>query len=195
MSSDDQSVASDASEDSHANHGLASDEEPGIDDLFGDDDEEEKPRRRLDDDDDLDSGDDEGRNDRRKSPAWDATPPPDTEDQEDLQVMPLNVPRHVIPEPSDNEVSPSPSGFYLAFAQFLASSTSSKFLVSSPLSPRFGISTPLDHRQPSIIQKRHPLLPSLPTILPSQPCAGVSRPPTRMSCNQMLGFCAGQMVL
>jgi hypothetical protein len=43
MSSDEESLASDAPEDSHHNDAPASDEEPGMDDLFGDDDDEEQP--------------------------------------------------------------------------------------------------------------------------------------------------------
>jgi hypothetical protein len=53
----------------------------------------------VDDDDELDSGDDEGGYDRH-SPEL--TPPPENQD---LQVITLDLPRHVIPEPSDNEVS------------------------------------------------------------------------------------------
>ncbi|KAH7130657.1 Leo1-like protein-domain-containing protein [Dendryphion nanum] len=93
-------------------NGLDDDEDD--DDLFGDggdDDEGEQPApAKLLDDEDLDSGDDEGRNDRA----------PETQDaieegvQETLNFMDADIARHAVPEPSDGEL------YLLKVPQFLS---------------------------------------------------------------------------
>jgi hypothetical protein len=55
-------------------------------------------RRRQLDDDELDSGDDEGRNDRA------AQHEDDEVEDEDFTMLPVDMPRHPQPEPSDGEV-------------------------------------------------------------------------------------------
>ncbi|KAF4309724.1 Leo1-like protein [Botryosphaeria dothidea] len=81
------------------------DDEPPLDDdddLFGDggdDDEiEQAPADRTLDDEELDSGDDMGREDRVRSAAAE-----DVEAME-LQMAEASLPRHPVPEPSDNEL-------------------------------------------------------------------------------------------
>ncbi|KAF2667511.1 hypothetical protein BT63DRAFT_480459 [Microthyrium microscopicum] len=100
-------MSSDGLEDVASAHDL-SDLENGdlqdeVDDLFGDgEDGEASSKPRQLDDEDLDSGDDEGRTDRRE--------PGDEEDEDDVPadkdmiVQPLQLPRHVIPDSSDKEM-------------------------------------------------------------------------------------------
>ncbi|KAK4507692.1 hypothetical protein PRZ48_001427 [Zasmidium cellare] len=87
-------------------------EEAEGDDLFGDEEEDgaeekDKPTRQLDDA-ELDSGDDEGRQDR--VPEEDAV---QFEDQE-LLAMDMQIPRQAVPEPSDGEM------YILKVPQFLS---------------------------------------------------------------------------
>ncbi|KAF9640102.1 Leo1-like protein [Lasiodiplodia theobromae] len=81
------------------------DDEPPLDDeddLFGDggdDDElEQAPAERTLDDEELDSGDDMGREDRVKSTAAEEF------EAMELQIAEASLPRHAVPEPSDNEL-------------------------------------------------------------------------------------------
>lgn len=70
------------------------------DDLFGDEDDAAEPPTRQLSDDELDSGDDEGRDDRAQDRMEvDAAP------EREARVMDIAIARQTIPAPADGEVS------------------------------------------------------------------------------------------
>jgi hypothetical protein len=142
-----------------------------------------RPERNLDDE-ELDSGDDQGRNDRLRS-----TTPASALTDRSYNVAALKLPRHIVPDPSDNEVSM----FSLhAAALTLLSCIFSKYQTSSPSSPEHGIPQRSKYRPQSTIQKCPPRTPSRPTTLHSPQYDGAVLHQTRRSYNPTRESFAGQ---
>lgn len=72
------------------------------DDLFGDEVEEEPPKQRELSDEELDSGDDEGRDDRL--PEKELAEDHDEDSTRDARILEADIFRHPIPKPSDGQV-------------------------------------------------------------------------------------------
>jgi RNA polymerase-associated protein LEO1 len=72
------------------------------DDLFGDEAEEEPPKPRELSDEELDSGDDEGRDDRL--PEKEIAEEHDEDSTRDARILEADIFRHPIPKPSDGQV-------------------------------------------------------------------------------------------
>jgi RNA polymerase-associated protein LEO1 len=77
-------------------------DEAGEDDLFGDEDEATSKKERALSDEELDSGDDEGRNDREPAHI-DGSQETDGQYRE-ARVLESSFPRQVVPKPTDGEV-------------------------------------------------------------------------------------------